>query len=78
MKQLNNNIYNVKLTDKQVYEILYMNKVKGMLPYQIQPMFPVSKGTIKQIVNGKSRKDCYAAFLEYQRKHPIKLKKMFE
>lgn len=27
---------NVKLTDKDVYEILFLNKVKGLQPYEIE------------------------------------------
>lgn len=54
---------NVRLTDKDVYKILYLSKVKGLLPYQIEEYFTVSRATIKSIVNGKSRKDCYEAFI---------------
>jgi transposase len=69
---------NVKLTDRDVYKILYMNKVKGMLPYQIEEHFTVSRATIKNIVNGKSRRDCYEAFMEYKARHPQKVKRLFE
>ncbi|MDO6658676.1 hypothetical protein [Anaerobacillus sp. 1_MG-2023] len=64
---------NVKLTDKDVYEILFLNKVKGLQPYEIERRFPVSRTTIKNIVNGKSRKDCYFAFKEYKEKTLNKL-----
>lgn len=69
---------NVKLTDKDVYKILYLNKVKGYQPYQIETTFLVSRSTIKNIVNGKSRKDCYFAFIEYMEKHPRKVMKLFD
>ena len=69
---------NVKLTDKDIYYILYLNKVKGLQPYQIEKMFPVSKATIKNIVNGKSRKDCYYAFIDYMEKHPRKVMKLYD
>lgn len=62
---------NVKLTDKDIYNILYLNKVKGYQPHQLETTFPVSRTTIKSIVNGKSRKDCYYAFVEYAEKHSI-------
>jgi transposase len=75
---LNNNIYNVKLTDKEVYRILYLSKVKGLLPYQLEERFPVSKATIKSIINGKSRKDCYEDFMEYRENHPRKITELFE
>lgn len=61
---------NVKLTDKDVYTILYLSKIKGLKPSEIESYFPVSKLTIRSIVNGKSRKDCYYAFLEYMEKYP--------
>ncbi|MFE1246062.1 hypothetical protein ACFW35_18285 [Fictibacillus sp. NPDC058756] len=70
-------MYNVKLTDKEVYKMLYLNKVKGMLPYQLEELFPVSKPTIKNIINGKSRKDCYEAFMYYKEKHPKKVVNLF-
>jgi hypothetical protein len=69
---------NVKLTDRDVYKILYLNKVKGLLPYQIEEHFTVSRATIKNIVKGKSRRDCYEAFMEYKVKHPQKVKILFE
>jgi hypothetical protein len=64
-----NGFNNVKLTDKDVYEILFLNKVKGLQPYEIEKRFPVSRTTIKNIVNGKSRKDCYFAFNDYMENH---------
>ncbi|MDF2039859.1 hypothetical protein P2R12_23235 [Cytobacillus oceanisediminis] len=70
-------MYNVKLTDKDVYEILYLNKVKGLLPYQIEERFPVSRETIKSIVKGKSRKDCYYAFEHVQETKPELLSSLF-
>lgn len=69
---------NVKLTDKDVYHILFLNKVKGLQPYQIEKMFPVTRPTIKSIVKGKSRKDCYYAFVEYSEKNPKKVMTLFE
>jgi len=42
---------NVKLTDRDVYEILFLNKVKGLQPHEIEKKFPVSRATIKNIVN---------------------------
>lgn len=61
--------FNVKLTDMDVYKILYLNKVKGVPPHQLETMFPVTRATIKNIVNGKSRKDCYAVFMKYKDSH---------
>lgn len=73
-----NGFNNIKLTDKGVYRILYLNKVKGLLPYQIEDQFSMSRATIKNIVNGKSRKDCYEAFMDCKSKHPKKVKRLFE
>lgn len=74
-----NGFNNVKLTDRQVYHILFLSKVKGLQPYQIEKQFPVSRATIRQIVNGKSRKDCYYAFIEYKEKHnPEEVMKLFD
>ena len=73
-----NNFYNVKLTDKEVYHILWLNKVHGLKPFEIVKQYNVSKLTISKIVNGKSRKDCYAAFMYYKQKHPRKIKTLFK
>ena len=67
-----NGFNNVKLTDKDVYKILFLNKVKGLQPYQLEEMFPVSRTTIKNIVNGKSRKDCYFDFIDFIEKRDTK------
>jgi len=75
---MNSNAFNVKLTDKDVYKILYLSKIEGLLPYQLEEMFPVSRTTIKNIVNGKSRKDCYYLFMEYKDSHLEDFKMLFE
>lgn len=69
---------NVKLTDKEVYEILFLNKVKGLQPYEIEKRFSVSRTTVKNIVNGKSRKDCYFAFKEYKEKNLKQVIELFD
>lgn len=68
---------NVKLTDKDVYKILFLSHIKGLLPYQIEKYFNVSRDTIKKIIKGKSRKDCYYAFMDYRKAHPKKVKQLF-
>lgn len=72
------NAFNIKLTDKDVYKILYLNKIEGLLPYEIEPQFSVSRATIKNIVNGKSRKDCYALFMKYKDSHLENFKRLSE
>lgn len=74
-----NGFNNVKLTDKDVYEILFLNKAKGLQPYQLEKRFLVSRTTIKNIVNGRSRKDCYYAFIDFiEKKHPKEVIEVFE
>jgi hypothetical protein len=48
-----------------------------MLPHQLEELFPVSKATIKSIVNGKSRIDCFEAFMNYKEKYPKKVVNLF-
>lgn len=67
-----------KLTDKDVYEVLYLHKIKKLQPHEIAESFPVTKQTIKSIVAGKSRKDCYFAFIDYMENHPRKVKTLFK
>ena len=69
---------NVKLTDRDVYHILFLSKVKGLQPYEIEKQFPVSRATIRQIVNGKSRKDCYFDFMEFMEKRPKEVMTLFD
>ncbi len=69
---------NVKLTDRDVYKILYLNKVEGLQPFQLETKFPVTRTTIKNIVNGKSRKDCYIVFMEYKDSHRNEFMKLVE
>lgn len=71
------NAFNVKLTDRDVYKILYLNKIKDYQPYQLEIMFPVTRTTIRNIINGRSRKDCYHAFMDYVEKHPEKVNNLF-
>ncbi|MGG4549387.1 hypothetical protein ABER02_16620 [Rossellomorea marisflavi] len=66
------------MTDKEVYKILYLNKVKGYQPHQLETTFSVARSTIKNIVNGKSRKDCYFAFIEYMENHPKEVMSLFD
>lgn len=74
---MNISVFNIKLTDRDVYKILYLNKIKKLLPSQIAEQFPVTKATISNIVNGKSRQDCYHSFMDYMERHPRKVKKLF-
>lgn len=62
------NPYIAKLTDKQVYQILYLYHEMKVLPCNLAPTFNVTKATIKNIVNGKSRQDCDEVFLKYRYK----------
>ncbi|TKC18172.1 hypothetical protein FA727_01040 [Robertmurraya kyonggiensis] len=78
MSNLNSSAFNVKLTDRDVYKILYLNKVEGLQPNQIEKLFPVSKVTIRNIVQGKSRKDCYSLFMQYKDSHLNEFKKLSE
>ncbi|QFT88080.1 hypothetical protein FIU87_05465 [Bacillus sp. THAF10] len=72
------NAFNVKLTDRDVYKILYLNHVKEVPPHQLETMFPVTKKTISKIVNGKSRKDCYAVFIKYKDTHKNEFIKLLD
>lgn len=60
------NPYGVKLSDQQVYQILYLYHEKNVLPCKLAPTFNVTKSTIRNIVNGKSRKDCYEVYFKYR------------
>lgn len=69
---------NVKLSDQDVYKILYLSTVEGLQPHQLEKLFPVSKITIRNIVNGKARKECFLLFHEYKDSHLNEFKKLVE
>lgn len=68
------NPYVAKLTDQQIYQILYLYYEKNVSPCYLAPTFNVAKSTIRNIVNGKSRQDCHEVFLKYR----YKMKDQFE
>ncbi len=68
------NPYVSKLTDQQVYQILYLYHEKNVMPSNLAPTFNVTKATIRNIVKGKSRQDCHEVFLKFKNK----MKNQFE
>lgn len=68
------NPYVAKLTDQQVYQILYLYHEKKVIPCNLAQTFNVTKTTIRNIVNGKSRQDCHEVFLKFR----YKMKDQFE
>ncbi|XIH46530.1 hypothetical protein C1N65_25995 (plasmid) [Priestia aryabhattai] len=69
---------NVKLSDREVYKILYLNKVEGLHPHQLETIFPVTKASIKSIVNGRSRRECHTLFMKYKDSHRKEFIRLFE
>lgn len=67
----------VKLSDQDVYKMLYLNKIEGLQPHQLEKLFPVKRSTIKNIVNGKARKACYALFHQYIDSHRKEFEALF-
>jgi|GEM_PF-3656001 len=59
------NPYVTKLTDQQVYQILYLYHEKNVLPCYFAPTFNVTKVSITNILNGQ---DCHEVFLKYRYK----------
>lgn len=45
---MNNNIYNLKLTDKEVYEILYLHQFRGELHTKLQRCILLQKKQLKK------------------------------
>lgn len=60
------NPYIAKLTDQQVYQILYLYYEKKVMPSNLAPTFNVTKTTINNIVNDKSQQDCYEVLIKYR------------
>lgn len=71
------NAFNVKLTDRDVYKILYLNHVKEV-PSSARNNVSCHEKTISKIVNGKSRKDCYAVFIKYKDTHKNEFIKLLD
>lgn len=51
-----------KLTDEDIYQILYLNKIEGVPSHQLKKQFSLSRGSLKKILDGKIRKTCYEGF----------------
>lgn len=56
-----------KLTDEDVYFLLYLNKIKGLPLYQLEEKFSLSKDSVERIVDGRSRNKCYQGYMAIEK-----------
>lgn len=57
----------IKLTDEDVYHILYLKKIKGLPSQQIEQQFSLSKDSVERIVDGRSRAKCYVGYMAVEK-----------
>lgn len=56
-----------KLTDEDIYFLLYLNKIKGLPLHQLEEQFSLSRNSVERIVEGKSRKKCYQGYMAIEK-----------
>ena len=57
----------VKLTDEDVYLLLYLKKVKGLPMHQLEEQFCLSKDSLEKIIDGRFRTKCYLGFMAVEK-----------
>ena len=62
-----NNSDTKKLTDEDIYFILYLKKIKGLSLQQLEEIFSLSRDSVERIVNGRSRKNCYSGYIAVEK-----------
>lgn len=51
-----------KLSDEDIYLILYLSKIEGIPSHLLENEFSLSPVSLQEILNGKVRKTCYERF----------------
>ncbi|EIM05089.1 hypothetical protein A1A1_18032 [Planococcus antarcticus DSM 14505] len=62
-----NNSDILKLTDEDVYFLLYLNKIKGLPFHQLEEQFSLSRDSVEKIMDGRSRKKCYLGYMAIEK-----------
>lgn len=52
----------MKLTDEDVYFLLYLKKIKGLPLRQLEEQFSLSRDSIEKLSDGRSRPKCYLGY----------------
>jgi hypothetical protein len=55
------------LADEDVYLLLYLSRVKGVHPAQLEKQFSLSRESMGKILVGQARKKCYANFIAVEK-----------
>lgn len=56
-----------KLTDEEVYFLLYLNKIKGVSFHQLEEQFSLSRDSVEKIIEGRSRIKCYLGYMKIEK-----------
>lgn len=56
-----------KLTDEDIYHILYLNKIESTPPQQLEKQFSINKDSLEKILGGRIRKTCYEGFIAVEK-----------
>lgn len=57
----------IKLTDGDIYFILYLKRIKELPLHQLEKQFSLCRDSVEKIVNGKSRTKCYLGYKAIER-----------
>ena len=61
----NNDI--IKLTDEDVYFLLYLKKIKGLPLHQLEEQFSLSRDSVERLADGRSRTKCYLGYMAVEK-----------
>ena len=57
----------IKLTDEDVYFLLYLKKIKGLPLHQLEEQFSLSRDSVEKIMDGRSRPKCYLGYMAVEK-----------
>lgn len=60
----------LKLTDEDVYYILYLKNIKRLPSHQLEEQFSLSRDSLEKIIDGRFRSKCYLGYMAIE-KHLI-------
>lgn len=56
-----------KLTDAEIYFILYLKRVEALSLHQLEEQFSLCRDSVEKIVQGRTRKKCYAGYMAIEK-----------
>lgn len=57
----------IKLTDEDVYFLLYLKKIKGLPVHKLEEQFSLSRDSVEKLSDGRSRPKCYLGYMAIEK-----------